>query len=58
MKIFYIIKVKILVLIKWSYGSPHPWCLLSLEWLAYAEHVDLSLLNTYLFGVCFYVLGE
>ena len=36
--IVFIIKVRILVLIKWSNRSPQPW-LLNLKWLAYSEHI-------------------
>ena len=35
----FIIEMKILVLIKWSYRSLQPCSLMSLEWLAYFEHV-------------------
>ena len=35
---FFIIKVYIRVLIKWSYTSPQLCSLLSLEWLSYFEH--------------------
>ena len=45
MNILFMIKVKILVLIQWSYTSPKIMFLLSLERLAYFEHVLLS--NTY-----------
>ena len=52
MNISFNIKVKILVLRKWSY-SPHPPPLLlcwqlSLVWLSYVEHAIHSLLSTYL----------
>ena len=43
MNILYIIKVKILVLFKWSYRSPQLCWLLNLKWLAYFEHVIQSL---------------
>ena len=42
MDILLIIKVKTLVLIKWSYRSSELCCLWSLEWLTYFEHVVQS----------------
>jgi hypothetical protein len=49
MNILFIIKLKILVLIKWSYSSPQSRWLLNLEKLANFEHVVQSLLTTCLF---------
>ena len=39
MDILLIIKVKILMLVKWSYMFPYSYWLLSVEWLAYFEHI-------------------
>ena len=49
MLILFIIKVKLLVLIKWSCRSPESCWLLSPEWLAYFDHVIQSVLDTGLF---------
>jgi hypothetical protein len=46
LNIVFTIRVKILVLIKWSHTSPQLSGLLRLEWLSYFEHVVQSLLNT------------
>ena len=47
------IKVKILVIIKWSCGSSQSYWLLNLECFSYFEHAVQSLLNTCLFGDLF-----
>ena len=39
MNIFYIVKVKILVLIKWYIGPPQSCWLLNLEWWTNFEHI-------------------
>ena len=49
MNILFIIKVKILVLIKWSYRSPQSRWLLSLEQLAYILSTKCNLFWTYVF---------
>ena len=56
MNILLSIKVKILVLAKWSYRSslPQSCWLLNMEWLAYFEHVvQFLLINTCFFGCTF-----
>jgi hypothetical protein len=50
-KSLFIIKVKILVLIKWSYRPLQLRSLLSLDYLAHFEHVFQSPLNKCLLGV-------
>ena len=40
MNIVFVIKVKIVVLVKWSFRSPTLCSQLSLEWFSYFEHVD------------------
>ena len=49
MDILLIIKVMILVLIKWSCYSSNLCSLLSLKWLSYFEHIIQSLSNTCFF---------
>jgi hypothetical protein len=49
MNILFIIKMKILVLVKWSYKFPQSCWILSLEWLASFEHTVQSLWNTCLY---------
>ena len=51
MNILFIIKVKILMLVRWSYRSPQSCELLNLAWLAFFEHIFQSLLNTCLSNV-------
>lgn len=46
MNVTFIIKVKILMFVKWSYRSPQSSGLLSLEWLAYFQHIFQSVLDT------------
>jgi hypothetical protein len=46
--ISFILKVKILVLIKRSYRSPQLHWLMNVVWLSYFKHVVQSLLNTFL----------
>ena len=45
MNVLFILKVWILVLMKWSCLVPQLCWLLSLEWLAYSEHLAQSLLS-------------
>ena len=54
MNILIIIKVKILVLIQWSYTFPQSRRRINLKRSAYFEHVVQSLLNTCLFGCLFF----
>ena len=51
MNILYIVKEKIIVLIKWWYRSPQICWLLNLKYLSYSEHAIQPLLNTCLFGI-------
>ena len=44
--ILFIIEVKIVMLIKWSYRSPQSCSLLNLEWSVYFEHAVHSHLKT------------
>jgi hypothetical protein len=58
MNISFIIKVKIFVLIKWSYRSPRFYWLLSLEWLSYSEHRVQSLETHVFLGFAFGVTSN
>ena len=54
MNVFFIVRVKILVLVKWSYRSLRLRCLLKLERLSYFEHIVQSLSNICL-PLCLYL---
>lgn len=53
MNVLLVNKVNILMFSEWLDIGPKSSRLLSLEWLAYSEHVIQSLPNICSFGVCF-----